>query len=112
MLLTDTSGFSDREFKLWDIETCECLAPSLDLDGYCHVQFSSDNKLLCRYERYDPALEVWDIESESLLKKFKTKQRGTKAVCCSSDSQFLVTTGKDKTIKIWKLKHGAAAKKS
>lgn len=113
------TGSMDRTARVWETETGQCIA---ELEGHAAevtcARFSPDGKLVAT-TAYDNSICVWDVTtarricvlrghvgdepgSTSIFRAFEPKVR------FSTSGQFLVSTWKDKTVRLWRVEQRAS----
>ena len=101
------SGSRSGEVKIWDVNSTQ-LAYSLPshTNGVNSVAFSSNGKLLA-VVGMDHKVEVWNLEKKQARTFVGHSNEITSAVFAKD---FLVTAGRDKTIRTWDVNTGANLK--
>ncbi len=100
------SGSGDRDLRVWNIETGECLkvleghteavrSVALSVDGRTIVSGGDDN-----------TLRVWNLETSECLKVLNGQQSSVSTIVLSADGRYAVSTTVEGCLHIWDLKAG------
>jgi hypothetical protein len=104
MLATQAS--KERKIRLWNVATGQeagILADQNWLIGFAGVAslvFSPDGRLLARIGK-DGALELWEVLTGKLRRRFRGHQGGIGPFIFSPDGKTLLSGSKDTTVLIW-----------
>jgi len=103
------SGARDAHLNIWDIEQNYQLIKAIPAHNYAiySIVFSPDNKYFATASR-DKTLKIWDAtDFEFLLRIDKEKYEGhinsVNKLLWSSYNDYLLSTGDDRTILVWKI---------
>ena len=105
----DTSGnFSGYKFKVYELETGRVLFEhSFGANRLSALQFSRDGQaLFCRPWRFSTKVHILDVQSGALLRRLSGHNSHIMAMAELADSQTLVTSGADHSIRLWNWKSG------
>lgn len=100
------TGSRDHTILIWEInnQTDTLVIPKKRLRG--HSSFISELALsfdgqFCISSSWDKTLNLWDIESGKILKKFIGHKKDILSVSFSTDNRQIVSSSRDNSIKIW-----------
>jgi guanine nucleotide-binding protein subunit beta-2-like 1 protein len=103
------TGSRDFTILIWEIDTKieTCILPKKRLRG--HSNFISDlmlsfDGLFCISSSWDKTLNLWDIETGKILRKFVGNKKDVLSVGFSSDNRQIISSSRDNSIKIWNTK--------
>ena len=93
---------SDKQIKLWDLNTFECLRTFTGHDGaVSSVQLLSDERIVSGSE--DETIKIWSLKSGDCLQTLKGHTSWVWCVNILSDEK-IISGSLDKTVKIWCLR--------
>ncbi len=109
------SGMEDSSVGLWQVSDGVLLRTLATHPNPYYsagkLAISPDGKVLaCVYYNYantDYTIWLWQIEDGSLLHKLEGHTNYVNSIAFSPDSQFLVSGGKDATVRLWRVADGA-----
>ena len=73
------------------------------------LAFSPDARWIVLAEANSPAIEVWSVEQERLVRELAGHAGAVRALVFSPDSQLLATAGVDQIIRLWSVSSGELA---
>ncbi|QDT27611.1 WD domain, G-beta repeat [Gimesia panareensis] len=103
--------------RIWDLQTGQPVGEPLQvLEDHHGVRWSPDGKQLAifgvdkkkvQYSDWEiPQVKIVDVASRKVLHTFQSHIRRVSDVAFTTDSQFLLTTGLDRTLVTWNLSTG------
>ena len=97
----------ETEIEIWNRETTK--ASTLKGNGRCVITnaYHPDGKILAAGD-IDHSINLWDIESQSLIHKIEGHSEGITSLCFSPDGQWLISGSNDSDIRIWDISTGDA----
>jgi hypothetical protein len=93
----------DRKIRLWDLHHGRSLG-QIDTPARW-VAFSPDQMLLAGVTK-DPMVDLWDLRTMTLARRIRGHVGGTLRASFSPDGAELLTTGRDKSLRIWSVLSG------
>jgi RNA polymerase sigma factor (sigma-70 family) len=96
----------ERQIHFWNVATGEETVPLADQDwspGYAGVApyvLSPDGRLLARVGQ-DRTIELWEVLSGKLRRRFRGHQAGTVPLAFAPDGKTLLSGSEDTTVLIW-----------
>jgi tetratricopeptide (TPR) repeat protein len=98
------SGSRDKTVVIWDAETGAVLSRLRGLGGVSSVAFSPDGLKLASGTKF--TIWVWSTNNTKLLLKVDAHRLMVRGVVWSPDSQQIVSTSEDGTVKFWDSSNG------
>lgn len=96
---TLVSGSGDDTLKLWQTDTGQLLRTlPKDSDGIYGLDFSSSGHLVSGSE----GIKLWNLRTGKLLRELSGHSKDVTSVAISPDEKILVSSSKDKTMKLWR----------
>jgi WD40 repeat protein/DNA polymerase III delta prime subunit/UDP-2,3-diacylglucosamine pyrophosphatase LpxH len=100
------SASFDREIRIWDVNTGECLnVLEGHTDQILSIAFSPDGQLLASGS-HDKTIRIWNATDGQLLHVLEGHEGAVEAVCFRPESKLLVSCSQDETIQLWDVTDG------
>ncbi|MBF2026284.1 MAG: hypothetical protein IGS48_05895 [Oscillatoriales cyanobacterium C42_A2020_001] len=93
------SGMRDRSVKVWDLNTDQIL---YSFPGYAPTAMTPDGKVLA-YCNETNEIVLWDLEVNQEIRTLPKNSSSIRAICLSSDREWVVSYDANQTIKIYGL---------
>jgi len=104
------SSSSDRQVRLWDVETGECIYPFKEnYSMVSSVTFSEDG-LWAVSGSFARLLKLWSISTGRCIRTFEGHTAEITSVSLSSDGRWALSGSLDGTIKLWMVSSGKCIK--
>ena len=97
--------------RLWDADSGEMLhADKKDLGSVNVLVFSLDGKTLASGGGWDNTVHLWNVDTGALRVGLKGHTAPTRDIAFSPDSSTLITTSRDRTMRLWDANTGTEQK--
>jgi len=109
------TGNSDKYLRIWNMKNFTKYSKPEKLigphaSGVFSVKFSSDGKYLISAD-WSGHLYIWDWQNNQLIQKFRPHNSGIASFTISKYDNLIVSSGKDKTLKVYNIDSVATGNK-
>jgi len=98
------SGSSDGTIKLFNLKTEENTTINTFSEHIVSVDYHPEKKYILSSSKNNHIIKLWHATSGELINSFSVKSKYDSPVCCfSPDGQFILSSYKDFTLKLWNM---------
>ena len=100
------SGSGDSTFRLWDLETYQCVRSFTEHNNWVYsVAFSPNGKFLASGGG-DSTIRLWDLKTLQCIYVLSEHSNRVRTVAFNPESNILASASIDGTIRLWEVKTG------